>query len=140
MAEYPVASDEKLQMAADAGDAVARTLLDFRHFESGVEGAEDSLLYAAAMGNSYALELLASFHSGSRRGDPVFGYALSKVLEWQGNYAVSMLREVGMRTPLSTRDRLQAEAEALALFNQILEFRRSTPDAPPSVDPRPESG
>lgn len=138
--EYTSASDEQLLAAAEAGDEVARTLLDFREFERGSESAENALLHAGATGNSYALELLSSWHSGSEYGDPIFGHALSKVLEWQGNYQISLLRNMGMRTPLSEADRILAEAEALMIFNQFRELLQEMGDPSPPVDPRPGAG
>ena len=140
MQEYSSASDEQLRAAAESGDEVARTMLNSRELERGTEGAEDALLYAGAMGNSFALELLSSFHSGAMRGDPIFGHALSKVLEWQGNYQISLMRNMSMRAPLSESDRILAESEALMIFNQFLDLRQEIYDQSPPVDPRPGGG
>lgn len=140
MKEYTTASDESLQMAADSGDTVAKTYLDFRNFVRGVEGAESALLHSAAMGNSFALESLSSFHSGSSRGDRIMGYALSRVLEMRGNHSAGILRNMTMRTPLTDIERLNAETEALAIFNHFLELRRENQVTTPPVDPRPIGG
>lgn len=133
------ASDLQLKDAAAAGDRAAKALYDQRRLMAGDEMAIDSMLKDAAAGSTFALELLSS--TLASKGDRTMGYAFSRVVEMRGNLRVGGARDVMFEKPLSQLERLEAEAEAKAIYDSLHQVQRSLkgPNSPAS-DPRPIGG
>lgn len=130
---YSTASDLALQQAAAAGDQVALVMLENRALMRGDKDAADRMFKAAAGGSSFALSLLAGYMAASPGGDPILGYAVSRVQEMKGDKRAAIGREMIFRAPLSPEARVRGEADALRLFDSL---RRSSTKQP-FVDPRP---
>jgi hypothetical protein len=123
--EYNVASDTQLEQAALSGDVVAETLLNARLLNRGDESAETALLYSAALGNTFALEMLSStLASGGKSSNPIDAYAFSRVAEMRGNLTLGMGREMFFPVRLNSSQRVEAEARALNYFNMLLEVQK----------------
>lgn len=133
---YNAAPDERLREAAAAGDAVAGVMLDGRLLRTDPK-AQERLVEAGVDGNLFALQLLASYQAGSRSGDPVAAYAVSRVSEMRGDLRAAVGREVMMPTPLTVEQRMLGESEALRL-NELMNKRYFEKyGAPAEFIPRP---
>lgn len=137
--EYNVASDTQLEQAALNGDVVAETLLNARLLNLGDESAETALLYSAALGNTFALEMLSSSMATGKNGlDPIDGYAFSRVAEMRGNLTLGIGREMFFPTRLNSSQRVEAEARALNYFNILTEVQKEIQGKNAiTIDPRP---
>lgn len=136
---YTTATDEALAQAAAIGDKVAGIMLDGRKLIQGDPEAKNNLWNAAANGSGFALTTLAGFLGGSRTdGDPAEAYAISRVAEMRGDYRQALTRDMIVQKPLDPAARLEAEARAMNLFNNLTQTRRARfgPNVP-TVDPRP---
>jgi len=133
---YTAAPDERLREAAAAGDAVAGVMLDGRLLRTDPK-AQQRLVEAGVDGNLFALQLLASYQAGSRNGDPVAAYAVSRVSEMRGDLRAAIGREVMMTTPLTTEQRMLGEAEALRLNETMNKLYFDKYGAPAEFVPRP---
>lgn len=134
---YTTASDHLLEQAANSGDDVARTMLDARHLSEDPE-ARTRLFAAGSEGNIFALSSLAAYMTGSRKGDLQVGYALSRVAEMRGDTRIAMARDIGMPRKLSDLEKMQAEAEAIRMNNQLDRiYREKHGSAPPPPVRRP---
>lgn len=133
---YSAAPDERLREAAAAGDAVAGVMLDGRLLRTDPK-AQQRLVEAGVDGNLFALQLLASYQAGSRNGDPVAAYAVSRVSEMRGDLRAAIGREVMMTTPLTTEQRMLGEAEALRLNETMNKLYFDKYGAPAEFVPRP---
>lgn len=123
--EYNAASDAQLEQAADNGDTVAETLLNSRRLYAGNESAETAMLYSAALGNTFALEMLSSSMATGKNGhDPIDGYAFSRVAEMRGNLTLGMGREALFPVRLNNQQRVEAEGRALYYFNILSEAQK----------------
>lgn len=131
---YSTASDALLAQAADAGDEIADVMMQGRALARGDVSASDRLLAAAANGSSFALSTLAAYMAGSSKGNREAGYALSRVAEMRGDYRLAAARDVMFAKPLTLQERLNAEAEAVEIFNKL---RSSSSIGNKFVDPRP---
>lgn len=144
---YQSAPDAALEQAALAGDKPAASLLDFRRMLAGDEQAYASLLDAAALGNDFALELLASYMFRSSRqsslipADPKFGMALTRVMEWRGNYSAASSRTAMHRDQFDSLEWIEIDAQAMGIlraFNDAHQAAYGSHANP--VDPRPVKG
>lgn len=137
--EYNAASDDLLAQAASNGDAVAEIMLNARRLRSGDQDAETALLYSAALGNTFALEMLSStIVGGGRSGDPIDAYAFSRVAEMRGDLTLGMGREMFFPVRLDSAQRAEAEARALNYFNMLIEIQREVQGENATItDPRP---
>jgi len=136
--EYQSASDAQLEQASDAGDTVAETYLNVRKLQRGDENAEAALLRASALGDSFALELLSSTLA---RADPVDGFALSRVVEMRGNFAIAHARDLFFPAQLTAAERVDAENRARAYFKLLSEYQQEIQGKGASpFDPRPAGG
>ncbi|MEJ7746017.1 MAG: hypothetical protein WKF61_04540 [Luteimonas sp.] len=133
---YSQASDSLLATAADSGDSVAKVMLNIRRLTAGDMSATQELLATGANGSSFALEMLSSFMAGSSKGDPMTGYALSRVVEMRGNYRVAMGRDVMFAKHLNPVQRMEAEGKAMEIFNAMKKNRKGGG----FIDPRPIDG
>jgi len=133
---YTAAPDERLREAAAAGDAVAGVMLDGRLLRTDPK-AQERLVEAGVDGNLFALQLLAAYQAGSRNGDPVAAYAVSRVAEMRGDLRAAIGREVMMPTPLTPEQRLLGEAEALRLNETMNKLYFDKYGAPAEFIPRP---
>jgi len=133
---YTAAPDERLREAAAAGDAVAGVMLDGRLLRTDPK-VQQRLVEAGVDGNLFALQLLASYQAGSRNGDPVAAYAVSRVSEMRGDLRAAIGREVMMTTPLTTEQRMLGEAEALRLNETMNKLYFDKYGAPAEFVPRP---
>ena len=135
--EYQAASDQQLQQAADAGDELAKTYLNSRKLLQGDKDAEITMLREGALGNSFALELVSS---AIAHDDPVEGYALSRVVDMSGNFAIAQARDLFFpgASSLTIAQRTEAENRARAYLQLFKEYRRET-EGPGATffDPRP---
>lgn len=131
--EYTVASDAVLEQASAAGDTVARAMLDSRALMRGDQDAMNRLMGAAEEGSAFAMALLSSYMASSPKGDPKFGYALSRVLEMRGDYRAAIGREGMFPRALSPAERTAAEADALVIMERLKANYRGRA----FVDPRP---
>jgi len=123
--EYNAASDEQLEQAAANGDTVAETLLNSRRLYAGDVSAETAMLYSAALGNTFALEMLSSSMATGKNGhDPIDGYAFSRVSEMRGNLTLGLGREALFPVRLNNQQRLEAEGRALYYFNILSEAQK----------------
>lgn len=123
--EYNAASDAQLEQAADNGDTVAETLLNSRRLYAGNESAETAMLYSAALGNTFALEMLSSSMATGKNGhDPIDGYAFSRVAEMRGNLTLGLGREALFPVRLNNQQRVEAEGRALYYFNMLSEAQK----------------
>lgn len=137
---YSGSSDEDLQRAADFGDSIARTMLDGRRLAQGEPAALADLLQQGANGSAFALELAASTFAGSgAHADPVMAYTLYRTLELRGNYSAALARESTVGGALDPIQRLEAEGNALELYNSLTAGRQNSAGLPCQVDPRPIS-
>lgn len=127
---YTTASDYLLEQAADSGDQVARTMLDARRLREDPE-ARTRLFSAGAEGNIFALNSLAAYMMGSKDGDLQVGYSLSRVAEMRGDSRLAMARDVGMPRRLSDLEKMQAEADAIRMNNQLDRIYRDIHGASP---------
>ncbi|WP_256774777.1 MULTISPECIES: hypothetical protein [unclassified Stenotrophomonas] len=133
---YTAAPDERLREAAAAGDAVAGVMLDGRLLRTDPK-AQERLVEAGVDGNLFALQLLAAYQAGSRNGDPVAAYAVSRVSEMRGDLRAAIGREVMMPAPLTPEQRLLGEAEALRLNETMNKLYFDKYGAPAEFIPRP---
>ncbi|WWW36730.1 hypothetical protein V8017_08100 [Stenotrophomonas rhizophila] len=133
---YTAAPDERLREAAATGDAVAGVMLDARLLRTDPK-AQERLVEAGVDGNLFALQLLAAYQAGSRNGDPVAAYAVSRVSEMRGDLRAAIGREVMMPTPLTPEQRLLGEAEALRLNETMNKLYFDKYGAPAEFIPRP---
>ena len=131
---YTTASDYLLEQAANSGDQVARTMLDARRLREDPE-AKTRLFSAGAEGNIFALNSLAAYMMGSKDGNLQVGYSLSRVAEMRGDSRLAMARDVGMPRRLDDLEKMQAEAEAIRMNNQLDRIYREKhgSDPPPPV-------
>jgi len=144
---YQSAPDAALEQAALAGEESAASLLDFRRMLAGDEQACASLLDAAALGDDFALELLASymFRSSERPSripvDAHFGMALTRVMEWRGNYSAAISRTAMRRDQFDSVEWFEIDAQAMEILRAFNDAYRAAygADANP-VDPRPVKG
>ncbi len=139
-AAYSTAGDIQLEAAALAGDETAAAMLAQRQLINGDETALERMLTAGATGNTFALELLASTMIGPKQ-DPVAGYAISRVVEMRGNIRIGFHRDAMFNTPLSPMERIEAEQEAVEMYQRMLRLQRTLlGDNSPLVDVRPIGG
>ncbi|WP_141481001.1 hypothetical protein [Marilutibacter maris] len=132
---YNQASDYMLEQAANGGDTVADVVLQGRRLSgSQIDLAAERLMELARDGSGFALSTLSAFMAGSSKGSPEIGYALSRVAEMRGDSRMALGRDAMFRRPLTPEQKLQGEAEALRLFN---EMRSSSKVGKAFVDPRP---
>ncbi len=136
---YSAASTAMLEQAAASGDTVARSMLDGRLIGTDPQ-AQQRLLDAGAEGDLYALQLVASYQAGSSKGDPVLGYAISRVAEMRGDSTLGLTREVMFRQPLDVAQRMRAEAEALRLNTAMSALYRARHGVDAEIDMRPIQG
>ncbi|MCF7749133.1 hypothetical protein KQ945_00145 [Bacillus subtilis subsp. subtilis] len=136
---YGAASNAMLEQAAASGDSVARSMLDGRLLATDPH-AQQRLLEAGAEGDLYALQLVASYQAGSRQGDPVVGYAISRVAEMRGDSKLGLTRELMFRQPLDAAQRVRAEEEALRLNATMNAFYRTKHGVDADIDMRPIQG
>lgn len=138
---YANASDAMLAAAASDGDRVAKVILDGRRLIAGDLDASTSLWDAAVDGSGFALGTLAGYFGGSQKdGDPKSAYALSRVAEMRGDYRQALSRDLLVRKPLTPTERLEAESQAMKLFQELSSARRGRYGPNVSlVDPRPIS-
>lgn len=137
---YSEASDGLLADAAASGDTVAKVMLDNRRLMFGDKTAFKDLFSAGTNGSMFALEMLSAFMAGSSNGDPVMGYALSRVVEMGGNYRVAMGRDAMFNDLLNPVQRMEAEGKAIAIYNDINKFKEKGAKGGNPVDPRPIGG
>lgn len=133
---YSVAPNEQLREAAAAGDGVAGAMLDGRLLSTDPK-AQERLVDAGVDGNLFALQLLASYHAGSRDGDPVAAYAVSRVSELRGDLRAAIGREVMLPAPLTPHQRLLGEAEAMRLNEEMNRIYFEKHGTPAEFLPRP---
>ncbi len=127
---YTLASDYLLEQAAKSGDGVAGTMLDARHLSDDPE-ARTRLFSAGAEGNIFALSSLAAYMMGSKNGNLQVGYSLSRVAEIRGDTRIAMARDVGMPRKLGDLEKMQAEADAIRMNNQLDRMYRDKHGSPP---------
>lgn len=139
---YSTASDAALEQAAAAGDLVAQVMLDGRRLMTGDREAEARLMAVGAAGSNYALTTLAGFLGRpGPGGEPARAYSLTRVAEMLGDYKIGLVRDLIVRKPLDPSARLEAEAEALKMYRNIVDERRKRQGPKAAiVDPRPLSG
>ncbi len=134
---YTLASDYLLEQAANSGDGVARTMLDARHLSEDPE-AKTRLFVAGSEGNIFALSSLATYMTGSKNGNLQVGYSLSRVAEMRGDSRIAMARDIGMPRKLDDIEKIQAEADAIRMNNQLDQmYREKHGVAPPPPVRRP---
>lgn len=133
--EYSVAPHIVLEQAAAHGDSVAEVMLTARQLHHGDASAGGKLLAAGVNGSSYALSLLSSYLSDTKRGNPELGYAIARVVELRGDWRAGITRDLMLARPLSPLQRARAEGEAFKLLDN---FRNNSP-IQPYVQPRPMS-
>lgn len=133
---YTAAPDERLREAAAAGDAVAGVMLDGRLLRTDPK-AQQRLVEAGVDGNLFALQLLASHQAGSRNGDPVAAYAVSRVSEMRDDLRAGVSREVMFATPLTVEQRMLGESEAVRLNEAMNKLYFEKHGAPAEFIPRP---
>ncbi len=134
---YSAASDGLLQQAAVAGDVVAGTMLDIRRLPSDPL-AKNRLIEAGSEGNLFALNSLAAYLAGSKDGDLLAAYAVSRASEMKGDIRLGAARDFMMPRDLDPAEKLSAEADALRLYNQInLMYRERHGVDPPQSASRP---
>jgi len=133
---YSVAPNEKLREAAAAGDGVAGAMLDGRLLSTDPK-AQERLVDAGVDGNLFALQLLASYQAGSRDGDLVAAYAVSRVSELRGDLRAAIGREVMLPAPLTLDQRLLGEAEAMRLNEEMNRMYFEKHGTPAEFLPRP---
>lgn len=135
---YKAASDTLLAAAAEAGDPVAKTMLASRRLMAGDMSAVEDMLTAGAHGSGFALEMLSAFMAGSSsHGDPITGYALSRVAEMRGNYRLALGRSIMFPEPLTPIQKIRAEAEALKIFQALNDIHSKSGKGEDPIDPRP---
>lgn len=136
---YPAAPDALLLQAADAGDRVARVMLDERRLRRGDPQAEADLMAAAADGSIYALNVLAGYYGQKGpQANPAKAYSLTRVMEMLGDYKVPLTRQYVVGPPLDPVRQMQAEADALGLYRSIVQRRtRATGANHITIQPRP---
>lgn len=130
---YTIASDYLLEQAANSGDRVARTMLDARRLPDDPE-AKTRLFSAGAEGDIFALNSLAAYMAGSKDGNLPVGYSISRVAEMRGDARVAMARDVMMPRRLTDLEKMQAEADAIRMNNQldrIYQDKYGSPPPPP---------
>lgn len=127
---YTTASDYLLEQAANSGDQVARTMLDARRLREDPE-AKTRLFSAGAEGNVFALNSLAAYMMGSKDGNLQVGYSLSRVAEMRGDSRLAMARDVGMPRRLDDLEKMQAEADAIRMNNQLDRMYQDKHGSPP---------
>ena len=136
---YPKAPDVMLQEAADAGDRVARVMLEGRRLRRGDPRAEANLMTAAAEGSIYALNVLAGYYG--QRGpqtNAAKAYSLTRVMEMLGDYKVPLTRQFVVSQPLEPVQQLQAEADALGMYRSLIARRKvATGSDNIVIQPRP---
>jgi hypothetical protein len=139
---YSTSSDAALEQAVAAGDLVAQVELDGRRVRMGDRVAQARLMAATAAGSNYALTTLAVYLGRpGPGGEPARAYALTRVAEMLGDYKMGLLRDFIVSKPLDPSTRLKAEAEALKMYQNIVDERRKRQGpAAAIVDPRPLSG
>lgn len=134
---YTTASDYLLEQAANSGDGVARTMLDARSLSEDPE-AKTRLFAAGSEGNIFALNSLAAYMTGSKNGNLQVGYSLSRVAEMRGDSRIAMARDIGMPRKLDDIEKIQAEADAIRMNNQLDRmYREKHGAAPPPPVRRP---
>lgn len=136
---YTKAPDGMLQQATDAGDAVARVMLEERRLRRGDPNAEANLMIAAAEGSIYALNVLAGYYGQKgARTNPVKAYSLTRVMEMLGDYKVPLTRQFVVGQPLNPAQQSQAEADALGMYRNLIQQRkRSAGITRITIEPRP---
>lgn len=115
---YMTASNSLLEHAADAGDRVAKTMLDARLLATDPQ-AKTRLVEYGAEGNLFALNMLASYLAGSRDGDLQAAYAVSRVAEMKGDLRLGPARDSMMTRQLNPLEKINGEADAMRLYNQL---------------------
>ncbi|NYZ62708.1 hypothetical protein [Luteimonas deserti] len=136
---YSVATDAALEQASRRGDQVAQTFLDMRKLMEGDESAEVRLLDQVAKGYTYPLLSMAGYYAGSQTGrDVPKAYSYTRVLEMLGDTKMGLVRDMLLPAQPDPSQKLEAESQALAHYNALLQRRRELvgPNAPP-MDPRP---
>lgn len=133
---YSIASEALLRQAAESGDSVASTMLDARLLPNDPT-AKDRLLAAGAEGNLFALNSLAAFLTGSSKGDPLLGYAISRVSEIRGDVRIGMARDAMMPTNLSAEQKIAAEDEVIRINNSLNELYKEVHGSYPTISQRP---
>jgi len=136
---YASATEMQLLQAVSAGDKMAKVYLDQLRMRRGDKNAETDLLMAGAMGNSFALEMLASELASKRIGsDPIEAYALSQVAVMRGNFALALARDLFYPVHLTIAQRTDAEERARYYFQLFMEQQQKTQGATAVFfDPRP---
>ncbi len=131
------ATNAQLSEAAAAGDRAAAALLDQRRLMAGDEDAIGSMLEAGAGGNLFALNLLSSTLARKPQ-DRVMAYAISRTMEMRGDLRASIARDMAFPQMLTQSEVLEANVEALRLYENLLRVQRETKGpGSPAVDPRP---
>lgn len=133
MTAYSAAPDIVLEQAAARGDSVAEVMLAARQLAHEDPKAAGKLMTAGMNGSSYALSTLASYLASGKHGNPELGYAVSRVVELRGDWRAAITRDFMFRTPLTSMQKAQAEAEAIRMLDSFREHSR----VQPYVDPRP---
>lgn len=139
--EYQTANAAVLEQAAAAGDKVAETYLDVLKVRNGDREAEASLFYSGALGNTFAIEMLAAEFAGSgNNADPSEAYALSRVLEMRGLLGHGN-RHSFYATQQDPLQQIEAEARAVQYYNLLVNIQREV-QGPNAVvfDLRPSQG
>lgn len=115
---YSQLSDGLLQVAADSGDAVAKTMLAARGLPD--RAAVDKLLLSAADGDDFALQLLsARLAKVPGEGNLVDAYAVARVSEMRGNTSAAVTRESMFSSSLTSEQRMRGEANAILLNSTL---------------------
>lgn len=99
--------------------------------------AQERLVEAGVDGNLFALQAVASYQAGSRNGDPVAAYAVSRVSEMRGDLRAAIGREVMMPKPLTAEQRMVGEAEAIRLNETMNKRYFDKYGVPAEFIPRP---
>jgi len=115
---YSQLSDGLLQVAADSGDLVAKTMLDARGLPD--RAAVDKLLLSAANGDDFALQLLsARLAAVPGEGNLIDAYAVARVSEMRGNTSAAITRESMFSSSLTPEQRMRGEANAVLLNSTL---------------------
>ncbi|KRG72472.1 hypothetical protein ABB27_00890 [Stenotrophomonas terrae] len=135
---YSQLPDGLLQVAADSGDSVAKTMLDARGLPS--RNATDKLLLSAANGDDFALSLLSA-RLASLPGEQnlIDAYAVARVSEIRGNTSAAVGREAMFAQSLTPDQRMKGEADAMKLVSTLNALYEKKYGVKYRVDARPFS-
>ncbi|MEN5206626.1 hypothetical protein ABE493_00680 [Stenotrophomonas terrae] len=135
---YSQLPDGLLQVAADSGDSVAKTMLDARGLPS--RNATDKLLLSAANGDDFALSLLSA-RLASLPGEQnlIDAYAVARVSEIRGNTSAAIGREAMFAQSLTPDQRMKAEENAMMLVSKLNALYEKKYGVRYQVDARPFS-